>query len=211
MNMPSKGKASKELLLSLPKDPDKIKDIVTYLTFKCGGEYLSATRLMKLFYMAELLSISKTGKRLTSAKFLNWNYGPWSQDVALVADGTPEVVRVEPIETPEGRRGKSYHPGVDKTTVSLSKEETEILDSVIDEWKYKSTDLLVKYSKSSPPFTWSRSRGSIPFEMYRECCEESYKNRELTKKLSDSREEIRRGKVTTLTNAEEIKRFVDSL
>src|SRR2546426_12685257 len=92
----------------LPEEIDpKVRDVV--LCFTYGSKIsLNATRIMKLAYLAELRAIETRGRRLTTAEFKHWNYGPWSPYVAMAMEGVPEQ-RVEVKEKSKGREGKVLH------------------------------------------------------------------------------------------------------
>lgn len=193
-----------------PEDLEKIRSIIDYFTYKMGGKYLSTRRLMKLYYTAELKSIEKLGRRLSSATFLNWNYGPWSPNVSLVADMS-DTVRVEAKEPTDKYPGKRYVPALEETEVNLSKKEMEILDEVIVEWKYKNTDTLVKKTKISAPFIWSEHGQKIDFEKLIECYKKTYGNKILLSSIKKSRREIAQDNIFSITSERELEAFVESL
>ncbi len=197
---------SMEQLLKEPENFNKIRSIVTYFAYKMGsgGPYLSPRRLMKLYYMAEIKSIQKFQKRLSKVDFLNWKHGPWSLDVILTAD------TIDDVEIIEAEKGKRVVPALDKTKVELTKDETDVLREVVDEWKYEKVDDLVAKAKSTPPFTWSEKRQKIDFERLIEFYEKTYGNPELLEVIKESRLEIARGEGITITGEKEIANFITS-
>lgn len=199
-----------EALLKEPEGLEKIRSIITYFTYKLGGKYLSTRRLMKLYYMAELRSIEKHGRRLSKAKFWNWDYGPWSLDVVLVAD-TVDGIKTELQEPTDKYSGKRYVPLYDKTKVFLNKEEMEILDKVLTHWKWKKTDKLVKETKSFAPFTWSSLGEEIPFDKLIECYDKTYRDKSLLASIKESRKEIAQNKITSIASEADIKAFINNL
>lgn len=164
----------------LPKKLSKIQDVVVFFAFQASR--LTATRLQKLIYLAELRAIERLGKRLTKARFLNYDYGPWSKDVALVADGFEhEDIEVKK-STYDGHEVRMYKPSVNETEIlSLTDEEIDILKEVLADWKYRKTNHIVREAKETEPFVWSKYGEEIDFDAYLKCCKELYHNPEIRK------------------------------
>src|SRR2546426_6980905 len=123
-----------------PAEARKVKAILTWFIFSHDRDYrLTASRLMKLYYIAELRSIEKTGRRLSEVEFVNWNHGPWSQAVAMIADSVHPDIEMERGETKDGHVAKFYKAKVPRTEIDLESDETELLDQVIAEWTNRKT------------------------------------------------------------------------
>jgi len=184
----------------LPEEIDpKVRDVV--LCFTYGSKIsLNAARIMKLAYLAELRAIETWGRRLTSAEFKHWNYGPWSPDVALAMEGVPEL-RVEVKETSKGRKGKFFHRTQRSATLSsLTEEEADLLKGVLSYWEHVPNDRLVEATKKSPPFIWTEFGDAIPFEEY-----EDFAAR-LRRARDDTLEEV-----IELNSKEDVRAFVKNL
>ena len=184
----------------LPEEIDpKVRDVV--LCFTYGSKIsLNATRIMKLAYLAELRAIETWGRRLTTAEFKHWNYGPWSSDVALAMEGVPEL-RVEVKETSKGRKGKFFHRTQQSATLSsLTEEEADLLKGVLSYWEHVPNDRLVEVTKKSPPFIWTEFGDAIPFEEY-----EDFAAR-LRRARDDTLEEV-----IELNSKEDVRAFVKNL
>jgi len=149
-------------------DP-KVRGVVVFFAYRLGGKLpLNSVRIMKLAYLSELKSLETRGKKLTEAMYKNWFYGPYSDEVGRAMEhATPEVnlsVRV----TSKGRTGRFLVPARPRVSVSLSRDELEIVEEVAEEWGFVDNETLVAQTKQSPPFKWTRRGDPIPFEEYSE-------------------------------------------
>src|SRR3989442_898366 len=140
-----------------PAESKKVKAILTWLIFSHDRDYrLTASRLMKLYYMAELRSIEKVGRRLSEVQFVNWNHGPWSQAVAMIADSVHPDIEMERGQTKDGHDAKFYKAKISQTEIDLADAETELLDEIIAEWRNRKTVDLVQTAKETDPFKASK-------------------------------------------------------
>ncbi|MFQ6051153.1 MAG: Panacea domain-containing protein [Candidatus Hydrothermarchaeota archaeon] len=143
----------------------KIRDIIVYFAFKT--RFLTERRLMKLIYISEIYHIKKFGKRLTNARFYNYHYGPWSPDIALVGEViSGEDILIEYETTKNGHEASFFKPNVSETTVKLSKEEISTLEDVLKDWKFKRTNDLINFAKSTVPHRESEFGEVIDFDKY---------------------------------------------
>jgi len=178
---------------------EKVRDVVLFLTYK-STRPLSARRIQKLAYLAELRAIEKLGRRLTDADFINYKHGPWSLEVALAAEEAPEL-QMSKEETPKGI-GRFFSPAQNKAKIhALGKEEIDLLHAFVADWIRVDTDALVKAAKTSPPFIWTANlRDPIPFEEYGNFVK-SFKEAKADKL----------GNVTVLDTKSAVESFVKSL
>lgn len=181
---------------------EKIENVVIYLTYKCGEEgRLNRTRLMKLIYLAELRAIEKWGRRLTNIDFKNWNFGPSSQRLLRVINTIGPEVRKEKRKTKSGNTAEFLIPAKSKTRISLTMPEIELLDEVLDNWKYEKNEILIENSKKSPPFIWTNHGNDIPFEEYKKFAE----------KLNEAKSNDSRIFGVALSSKEEIEEYIEAL
>jgi uncharacterized phage-associated protein len=193
------------------EDAKRVKDIVTWLVFRHPRDYrVTASRLMKLYYMAELRAIEKLGRRLSRADFVNWNYGPWSQGVAMIADSVHPDIGMERGKTKDGRDAKFYKAKMPQTSVDLPKEEMHILDEVIKEWYSVKTKNLVEASKDTYPFRSSKYGELIDFDTYANCWRE-LKSGEAVREIRKNIADARAGKGKTIRNEKELEAYMGSL
>lgn len=141
----------------------KLRDIIVYLTFKT--KYLTEIRLTKLIYIAEIYSIEKFCKRLSGINFLNYFYGPWSQEISSAGEMlSGSDILIEFDTTPYGHDASFFKPNVDKTTICLSERDISILDDVLNDWGFKKTPEIIEYAKSTFPYKNSEFRELINFD-----------------------------------------------
>ena len=141
----------------------KLRDIIIYFAFKT--KYLTEIRLTKLIYIAEIHSIEKFGRRLSEVNFLNYYYGPWSQEISfageIISGGD---ILIEFDTTLHGYDASFFRPNVDKTTISLSDGDISILDDVLNAWGFKKTPEIIEYAKSTFPYKNSEFGELINFD-----------------------------------------------
>lgn len=156
----------------------KIRSVVTFFAYRLGVNLpLNETRIMKLAYLAELRTIEKWGRRLTSAQWQNYYYGPYSKEISTALKEAYPDLRMERRITPSGRLGKFYIPNRPEVDLELSKEEFRLLQDVAKDWEYVDNDTLISNTKRSPPFIWTEEEEEIPFDKYQEFIER-YKDAE---------------------------------
>ncbi len=154
--------------LHLDEDEEaRIRDVLACLVYSTGHHYLTAWRLMKLFYLAELRSIELLGSRLTPAKFYRWKHGPWSPEVALVADGIPQAdFEVRTVKTRNGHEARFYWPTKDSPAIQLERKKVRVIGEVLEKWRYHKTRELVEASKKTMPFQEASQGESLDFDGY---------------------------------------------
>lgn len=180
----------------------KIRDIVVYLTYKCGeGGRLNKTRLMKMIYLAELRAIEKWGRRLTNVDFINWNFGPFSKKIQRVIDEVSPEVRKEKKETTSGTTAEFLIPTKSKTQISLTMPEIELLDEILNVWMYEKNEIIIENSKNSPPYIWTNRGDEIPFEEYISFAE----------KMNTVRVDDFRRSGVTLSSKKDIEEYINRL
>ena len=141
----------------------KLRDIIVYFTFKT--DYLTEIRLTKLIYIAEIHSIEKFGRRLLGVDFLNYYYGPWSQEISFAGEIlSGGDILIEFDTTLHGYDASFFKPNVDKTTIDLSEEDVSILDGVLNDWGFKKTPEIIDYAKSTFPYKNSEFGELINFD-----------------------------------------------
>lgn len=187
------------------KEAEKVKGIVTWFIFRSQPSP-TASRLMKLYYMAEIRSIEIRGKRLSSVDFVNWMHGPWSQAVAMISDEPHSDIEMKTGTSSRRGKYKIYRPKISKTEVTLDEAEMEVLSEVLDEWKGKETELLVQASNETEPSKQSNYKEKINFDAYVKCLAElrsSQAQEEMKNNLADALA----GKGSIIKNKSELEKF----
>jgi uncharacterized phage-associated protein len=160
----------------------KLQNLICYLAAKTG--YLTEKRVHKLLYTAELYYIEHFYKRLTDVKFKNHNFGVWSPDIEGAKNWLDGVcLDIKEEKTKEGHPA-SFIELIEGFPIELADEEVQILDTVISDWAFKSTDELVAFTKSTLPWETSSFGEDIDFDAYIEECklEDEFFNKEEVKK-----------------------------
>jgi uncharacterized phage-associated protein len=182
---------------------EKVKSVVLYLVENYPN--ITTTRLQKLFYLAELRSIEKNGKRISDAKYCSYRYGPYSPDVSAVADGLidKEITRKEFMR--ENHRGKSYRLNTKSVKFNLEPSEMRILDEILSEYKYKKNESILKEVYESEPFVWAAFNEDLDFNAYKKECKLLYHNDRIKERV----EANRKNKGTTYRSVEDLIRGLD--
>lgn len=160
----------------------KLHNIICYFATKT--KYLTEKRLHKLIYTAELYYIEEFYMRLTNIEFKNYNYGVWSPDVAnasVCLDGISLSIKEE--ETTEGHPASFIEP-IGERPCKLTKNKICVLDNVLNDWAFRSTDELVAFTKSTLPWEKSDFGENIDLDEYIEECklEDAFFSKEEIKK-----------------------------
>jgi len=164
-------------------DP-RLHNIICY--FAAKTKYLTEKRLQKLIYTAELYYIEEFCKRLTNIRFKNYNYGVWSPDVAdanICLDGICLSIKEE--ETTGGHLA-SFIELMGEHPFDLTEDEIRILDKVLEDWEFRTTDELVGFTKSTLPWEESKFGEDVDLDGYIEECElenNFFSNKEIMEEL----------------------------
>ena len=146
----------------------RLQNIICYLAERL--KYLTEKRLHKLVYAAEIYYIEKFGERLTGIRYLNYHHGVYSPDISnahACLDGV--CLNIEEETT------KTGHPAtfiklVEGYPIELPTEMKDILDKVIADWEFESTDDLVEFTKSTLPWENSSFGKDLDLDEYIEEC-----------------------------------------
>lgn len=110
----------------------KTKQLIAYILKR---QKASVTSLMKLAYLADLVSIKKTGKQVSDFKYIRYNYGPFDSKIyRYIEDLTNEGLITSHTEyTPSGNELVTYEleDDAELTFDMLSDEEVESIEEVL--------------------------------------------------------------------------------
>lgn len=111
----------------------ELRDIAAYL---CDNyprrEPLPNSRLTKMVYLADWKSAIERGEQLTSLEWKYDSYGPYVPDVIDLAGDKNEEFAVEEDWTPSGNPKNLVHHTGASVYPTLSSEERELLDFVVE-------------------------------------------------------------------------------
>ena len=166
---------------------DRVKSVILYLIYKYP--HITATRLQKFYYLAELRSIEKIGKRISDVNYCSYHYGPYSPDVAAVADGLEnKEIQIKQFESKE-HHGRAYEPNMESVTVNLEKDDIQILNEIIHDYKYKKNETILKEVYESEPYVWAKFAEDLDFEEYLRECDMLYRNPKIIEKIENNKRE----------------------
>lgn len=188
----------------------ELQDMIVYFADKIP--YLTEIRLVKLFYAAEIYYIEKFTNRLTNIPFIHYHYGVWSPRVmseGMMMAGTDILTEKE--KTLEGHEATFIKIVQGRESVDLPDEVISILNDVIADWQFKSTDELIEFTKSTIPYRRSKFGEVLDLDRYVELMKLVYGDKELIEAVERSRKEAKEGKGRTFVNKEELERYYDAL
>lgn len=115
----------------------RLQDVIR--SFVARYNYLHEWRIQKLVFYADLLSLSRRGYRLTSAKFTKHFYGVFSSDIREALRGMADLTR-QPDKTPTGKitvrfqfQGSLHIPTLSREDISLIEEAHQATRDVPNE------------------------------------------------------------------------------
>lgn len=113
----------------------KTKQLLAYLI----QNYLevSVTSLMKLSYIADLVQIKKTNKKISGFRYKRYTYGPFDQEIYRLLKGLVEdgIISEQTKMTPKGDEYIVYTFNEDNSNLKfdkLTKKEKETAQEVVE-------------------------------------------------------------------------------
>lgn len=130
----------------------RLQNIVTYLCFKATP--LSARKLTKLVYLADVYHFQLFGKRLTNVPFKHYKYGAWSPEIQQTLEELYErgIIKEESVETRDGNTASVPKPAINSTVINLSDSAVKILEIVLEDFGSANPSDVVDYTKKTLPF-----------------------------------------------------------
>jgi uncharacterized protein YwgA len=142
----------------------KLRDVVAYLCKNYPYKHeLSKARLTKMVYLADWRSCLKRGKQMTNIVWEFNFYGPYVEDVINVVKSDPSF---EVIQTTNQHGGYKELISVheDVTYPTLTSEDKEILDFVINTTKSKFWDDFIRLVYSTYPIVTQSRFSTLDLE-----------------------------------------------
>ncbi len=129
----------------------KIRDVAAYIceTYPHKHE-LSKARLTKLVYLADWESAKATGHQMTDIAWVFHNYGPYVDDVIneVQSDQDFEIVQTYNLY---GEPKQVIGLRTANPSISLSGDERQIIDRIVDDTKVMYWDAFIKHVYSTYP------------------------------------------------------------
>ena len=123
---------------------DKLGNTLIYLLDHCKD--LSKTKLLKLIYILDEVSIKKSGIPFFNLDYKIWQYGPVSEELFIELSDQPSLLKnfIKQNTKGEIESYKSFDDG------EFSDNDMELLDYVIDLFASKTATELVNYTHRQP-------------------------------------------------------------
>ena len=128
---------------------DKIGNSIIYLANKIGN--LSKTKILKLLYILDELSIKKSGIPFFNLKYKVWKFGPVSEEIFIDLSSDTTMLK-EYIEKEVNGINTTIKPKNSFNDDEFSDNDIKLMDFVINEFGNKSAKELIQYThrKNSP-------------------------------------------------------------
>ncbi|WP_353096647.1 Panacea domain-containing protein [Empedobacter brevis] len=122
---------------------EKIGNTIVYLSQNIP--HLSKTKLLKLLYILDEISIKKSGLPFLNLKYKVWKFGPVSEE--LFIDLSSETKLLEDYIEKNSDDGVNYiRPVVDFNDDEFSDNDIDLMDSIIEKFGNKSAKELIAYT-----------------------------------------------------------------
>lgn len=129
---------------------DKIGNTVVYLSDKIKNA--SKTKIIKLLYILDEISIKKSGIPFLNLEYKVWKFGPVANDIFVEFSSAPSLLRDYIIRSTTDEGHDYILPKQAFKDDEFSQNELDLLDFVIAEFKDYTSDDLIAYThrKNSP-------------------------------------------------------------
>ncbi|MFK8297373.1 Panacea domain-containing protein [Capnocytophaga cynodegmi] len=120
---------------------EKIGNTMVYLTKKIGG--ISKTKLLKLLYILDEISIKKSGIPFLNLTYKVWKFGPVSEELFIDLSSKNEIGKLKKYLK---NRDDKFYPIVAFNDDEFSENDIELMDFVISKYGHKTANQLVNYT-----------------------------------------------------------------
>jgi uncharacterized phage-associated protein len=135
----------------------RTEEILYHLVNKYYEEYpngsIGETKLLKLLYLSDRKSMEDNNRRLTGINYVNYMYGPYSEDVKEAIEKADESHLFHRVEdrrsSKSGNRYEFCNCPQHKTEVRFE-DSDGIINSVVKEYGSMSDKELIEFVKSLP-------------------------------------------------------------
>lgn len=135
-----------------------IQDVAAYFCQNYPHSHeLSKTRLTKLVYLADWFSAEKHGCQITCINWYFDNYGPYVEDVINTIEQNKSVFQIDRVTNIYGSEKMliSINPETRLSFDSISRQDREILDDVIEKTRHLYWKPFLKFVYSTKPIAES--------------------------------------------------------
>lgn len=139
---------------------DKIGNTLIYLTEKLGA--LSKTKLLKLLYLLDEVSVKKSGIPFINLHYDVWKFGPVDRDIYIELSSEPSLLKSYIHRVVQ--QDRSYISGRQIfNDDEFSDNDIDLMDFIISEFGDKNSRELVAYThkKGSPWYKLAQENGLL--------------------------------------------------
>jgi uncharacterized phage-associated protein len=126
-----------------PDQLSKIGNAIIY--FGQNIDRLSKTKLLKLLYILDEISIKRSGIPVLNLKFKTWKFGPVSEDIFIELSSEPSFLKKYLKKNIEGENSYIL-PGDSFNDEEFSQNDIDLMDFVIQEFGNKTAKELISYT-----------------------------------------------------------------
>lgn len=138
----------------------KIGNTIVYLSSRI--DKLSKTKLLKLLYILDELSIKQSGIPFLNLSYKTWKFGPVSEEVFVELSTEPTFLKDYFKRKIDSEDNIFIIPNSEFCDDEFSKNDFHLLDYVIDQFGTKSAKELISYThRKNSPWYNSAVRNSI--------------------------------------------------
>jgi len=138
----------------------KIGNTIIYLSKNI--DKLSKTKLLKLLYILDEISIKRSGIPILNLKFKAWKFGPVSEDIFVELSSEPSFLKDYFLKRIEGDN-LYILPNGEFNDDEFSQNDLDLMDFVIKEFGGKTAKDLISYThrKNSPWYNTAKKNSVL--------------------------------------------------
>jgi len=144
-----------------PEQIAKIGNTVVFLVHKIKG--VSKTKILKLLYILDELSIRKSGLPFLNLKYKVWKFGPVSEDIFIDLSSSPTILKGYIERAPNAQGKTTINPLVEFNDDEFSQNDLELLDFVTKKFGSQTAKELISYThrKQSPWYNTAKENSVL--------------------------------------------------
>ncbi|MCX6745934.1 MAG: Panacea domain-containing protein [Candidatus Parcubacteria bacterium] len=132
----------------------KTKQIISYIVQ--NHENSSVTTIMKLLYLVDLISVKKTGKKITDFEYLRYNYGPFDKQIYKYLEALLEekVIISKLVYSSEGNENIIYSLNEESDDINfneIQKDELVLIDNLLNDVRGYGAKALTEIAYKTKP------------------------------------------------------------
>ena len=122
---------------------EKIGNTIVFLSTEI--KEISKTKLLKLLYILDEISIKKSGIPFLNLEYKAWKFGPVANDIFVELSSDPSILK--DFITRENKDGRSYiSPKQKFVDDEFTQNEIDLMNSVVDKFRNSNTSDLISYT-----------------------------------------------------------------